>query len=67
MAVTIAEPSPMNFEEAKDILKEKMVAEKALDKIKSDLDEAKKFYHPLRLMDPLSKKPQRNKIQRHEI
>ena len=40
--VTIAEPSPMNFEEAKDILKEKMVAEKALDKIKSDLDEAKK-------------------------
>ena len=31
----------MNFDEAKDILKEKMVAEKALDKIKEDLDEAK--------------------------
>ena len=39
--IEIAEPKPMNFDEAKDILKEKMVAEKALDKIKEDLDEAK--------------------------
>ena len=39
--IEIAEPKPMKFDEAKDILKEKMVAEKALDKIKVDLEEAK--------------------------
>ena len=39
--IEIVEPKPMNFDEAKDILKEKMIAEKSLDKIKSELEEAK--------------------------
>ena len=39
--IEIVEPTPMNFDEAKDILKEKMIAEKSLDKIQADLDEAK--------------------------